>query len=691
MNEKVLYTAEGDVQFSRPYVDVDEWHDAPVRHRYVHGGFEGTESRFCFYYPEKEEYQGRFFQMLMPVQGPETSLQGQEGEEDQIHFSLLHGGYFVQTNMGGPVNGGGDDTLIYRCSANSAQFSRKLAEEMYGCGRPYGYLYGGSGGGFKTMSCAECTSGIWDGAVPFVIGSPVAMPNVFTVRAHAMRLLRNKMDALVNAIEPGGCDPYSVLNEEEREALLEVTAMGFPMKTWTVWETIGEGALPVLYPAIPAMDPTYFTDFWTKEGYLGTEPDSSAVRDRICYETEITAIHHPERGLDGMAESIDEGNAYGVDEAWKHAFGKTGKMPVLQLKEFPLPAEGMPYTRGLTLKFLNGELEGVTVNIAWVGYSLVTGVADTTGRDIAALLRQAKAGDLVRVDNSDYIAVQTYHRHQVPSPDFHAWDMFRKEDGSPKYPQRPFLVGPIIAKGGAGGVQEGRPNCKIIVVESHMDESAFPWQADWYRHKIMEQSGTDGNDIMRLWMMEHCMHTDSEEGNGGDHQHIVSYVGALHQALLDVAAWVERGVEPPSTTNYSMDGGQVIMTLPASERGGIQPTVKLKALAPDGRESKNGVLTVRAGDTVRFCAEVELNPDCGELREVTWDFTASDLFQPVGTIGETVWNGRCGTVAATAEHIFLRPGTWFPTVKVASNRNGEDFFTNIRNQDRVRIVVEDGK
>lgn len=31
-----------DPLFTQPYIDIDEWRDAPVRHRYVHGGFKGT-------------------------------------------------------------------------------------------------------------------------------------------------------------------------------------------------------------------------------------------------------------------------------------------------------------------------------------------------------------------------------------------------------------------------------------------------------------------------------------------------------------------------------------------------------------------------------------------------------------------------------------------------------------------------
>src|SRR6202011_1445572 len=33
-----------DPLFVDPYVDMDEWRDVPVRHRYVHGGFKGTET-----------------------------------------------------------------------------------------------------------------------------------------------------------------------------------------------------------------------------------------------------------------------------------------------------------------------------------------------------------------------------------------------------------------------------------------------------------------------------------------------------------------------------------------------------------------------------------------------------------------------------------------------------------------------
>ncbi|MGO4376245.1 hypothetical protein AB4Z21_36955, partial [Paenibacillus sp. MCAF20] len=126
-----------------------------------------------------------------------------------------------------------DYTRIYRASAAVAQYSRFKASELYGPHRPYGYVYGGSGGGFKTLGCIEKTTNVWEGAVPYVIGSPMAIPYGFMIRAHAMRILRNKFPDIVDALEPGGSgDIYARLNDEERHALEEVTRMGFPPKAW---------------------------------------------------------------------------------------------------------------------------------------------------------------------------------------------------------------------------------------------------------------------------------------------------------------------------------------------------------------------------------------------------------------------------------------------------------------------------
>lgn len=676
MRERTLYTGVEDAQFARPYIDQDEWRDQPLRHRYVHGGFEGTESRFCFYYPPKEDFKGRFYQKLAPMQGPEDEAQKQEDMEDVISFSILHGAYFVETNQGGILNGGGDETLAYRCSAQAAQFSRKLAMEMYGCERPYGYVFGGSGGAYKAVGCAENTVGIWDGAVPSVMGSPMSLPNVFTVRVHAMRILRHKLDKIVDAIEPGGEDPYGLLDEEEADALREATNMGFPLRTWCVYHTIGEGALPVLTPTVGMIDPAYYEDFWRLPGYLGTAENSSAVRDRIRMEAEIVEVWDPDEILKNVGDSLNEKNAYGVDEAWKNQMNKAVKQPYMRLSDFP--QEGS-YTQGLKMKFLTGKLAGETFEAKCVRKSVVTVDNTMDDRDLAAILADMEVGDKVLLDNSDYIALQTFHRHQVPGKEYSAWNQYRNENGEPVYPQRSVLIGPIMAKGGSGAAQDGTLNCKMIVLESLMDESAFPWQADWYRRKVEKNAGGNADDRFRLWYMDNCMHTDCAEGNGGDHQHIVSYLGALYQALLDISDWVERGVEPSPTSGYHLDGGQVVIPNTAKERRGLQPVVHLYV---DGQKKTE----VKVGETVVLTAEIEVPDGTGTVESVCWDYEATDVFAEAGTV-MLEDDGR--KAKAVVSHTFRKSGTYFPVVKVASNRTPGDFFTKVMNQDRVRIVVTD--
>src|SRR6202008_2772209 len=119
--------------------------------------------------------------------------------------------------------------------AAAAKFSRVVAAmpEVYGASisRPYGYLFGGSGGAYLTIASAEETIGIWDGFVPFVMGQPLSIPDSMSVRLHTKRVLdrRNKFPEVMDAIDAGGSgDPYATLDEEEAAAFREATRMGFP-------------------------------------------------------------------------------------------------------------------------------------------------------------------------------------------------------------------------------------------------------------------------------------------------------------------------------------------------------------------------------------------------------------------------------------------------------------------------------
>ena len=215
-------------------------------------------------------------------------------------------------------------------SAAVAEYCRVKAQELYGAHRVYGYVYGGSGGGYKTMSCIENTTA-FDGAVPYVIGSPMSLPNCLTVQAHGIRVLRNCWERITDAVEPGGSgDIYAGLTQDESEALKEILSMGFPVRMCASLGERDDGSLPVLSPVVHQMDPSYFTDFWEKPGYLGSDPGGTAVRDRICMRTHVVTAGIPK--LERFAKNPEGRN--GTDDAWQKMLAD-GSGAFIEVEEVP--------------------------------------------------------------------------------------------------------------------------------------------------------------------------------------------------------------------------------------------------------------------------------------------------------------------------------------------------------------------
>ena len=50
VNSKLDFVSE-DTAFREPFIDMDEWRQQPVPHRYIHGGFRSNGTRFSFYLP----------------------------------------------------------------------------------------------------------------------------------------------------------------------------------------------------------------------------------------------------------------------------------------------------------------------------------------------------------------------------------------------------------------------------------------------------------------------------------------------------------------------------------------------------------------------------------------------------------------------------------------------------------------
>jgi hypothetical protein len=432
----------------------------------------------------------------------------------------------------------------------------------------------------------------------------------------------------------------------------------------------------VLYQSVVMADQGYFKeDFWNKEGYLGAKAPESLLNARIQEKSKIKASIGLDRAIElGIKEPVSESDRGSADLAWKSMGGKEGGMPVAFALDHEMPEVGF---LGGDLVILSGEAAGTVLQITDViGNQVVLGPTNSP-----ALLFKIKPGDEVQVDNSNFLAVQTYHRHQVPGPEYTAWDQFRDAAGKPLYPQRPFLLGPLFTRGAAGSIPTGKFKGKMILLGSLWDREAFPWQQAWYHDRVKENLGDQTDNYFRLWYTDHAIHGDAS-GQLDDPTRVVSYLGVLQQALRDLSQWVEKGVEPASSTKYQIQDGQVIIPEKAQERHGIQASVEAKV---NGKEQE----TIQKGVRLNFSGKVELPQSTGKLVYSAWDFDGSGEFKNIVDLSQARISENGTQVEFSISHQFEQAGTYYPSLRIATQREGDSStpFARIQNIDRVKVIV----
>jgi hypothetical protein len=289
----------------------------------------------------------------------------------------------------------------------------------------------------------------------------------------------------------------------------------------------------------------------------------------------------------------------------------------------------------------------------------------------------AEAGDTT--DNRWDIAIRSYYRHQVPpaSDGYSNFDQFRNPDGTPKYPQRQLLVGPLIFSGVSGGAAyNGEITGKMIVVDNLYDVDALPVYADWYAQRVRASLGpSDFRDNFRLFYNDRADHLDAPVA-GVRATYLVNWYGMVEQALRDLSVWVERGVPAPRSTRYDIEDSQVVVPGNAAVRRGIQPTVDLSVRGGADR------VDVAAGQTVTFRAKVQTPPDGGGVVVAEWDFEGTGSYTDV-SVGSPK-----RTAQLRSAYTYDTPGVYYAALRVTAQRDGvPSEFTQLLNLDRVRIVV----
>ena len=167
----------------------------------------------------------------------------------------------------------------------------------------------------------------------------------------------------------------------------------------------------------------------------------------------------------------------------------------------------------------------------------------------------------------------------------------------------------------------------------------------------------------------------------------------LHFGL---SAWVEKGISPASTTKYGQKDGQAVIPATAKQRKGIQPVVNAKV---NGSKSA----TIKAGRAVNFKASIDVPKGAGKLiaaawnmeglpdpfeKTPDWDFENSDAF-PVKAKWTTAGK-NAEIISVNTTYTFKKPGIYFLTIRVASERNGNAGtpYTRIQNLDHVQVEVK---
>ena len=604
----------------------------------VTGHFGEASNKFAFYFPSKKQWKGRFFQRVYPTEDEKAT-------EDSIGFGAEKGAYTVKTNCSGG----------YMLNAAAASLSRKIAAAYYNIDDAkqhiYGYIYGGSGGSYQTIGAVENTTGVWDGAVPYITGLPTSIPNYFFIRAFARFFLEDKAEAIEKAMNPGGSgDPYSVLDSNlEKSVFQEVTDLGVPLRAWEDTKYVlslnhGPDYLLGFGSTVRSIDPTYCDDFWNKEGYIGTEESDLGKSFRDAHVNQkATIVDVQFNNTTPVSVQLD----YAPEDMTRTMF------------EFTLYQEDGTTTVGA----ITGTLD------------VKTKIFKLSTRNSPNILGALKKGAKINIDNSWSLALLVYHRYQVPSDNsYYAWSQFRDTEGKTKYPQRS-NIGAMIANSVSGGAKyDGHFDGKMIMVSNLLDCDAYTWDGDWYSKKVKSYYGNEYNNKYRLWYNDNADHIEF----GPRTQRLVQYDGIVERALVELSTWVEKGIEPAQSTNYELVGSQIQVPKTAEERLGVQPVVDLTV-------GNSKIVYVQKGESVTFKGEVQVPPNSGQIIETEWDFLGNGKFITAD------FGKPQDHIKLTKSYTFNTPGIYYPALRVTAEKTGNKntHYANVENLDRICVVVSE--
>jgi hypothetical protein len=671
LDEVLARYVPNDSFFGAPYVDVDQHRDTPVPHRYVHGGFADTATRFSFYFPD--HFEGRFFHFLDGGYGGNENTSVVHGAMfGSLGYAASRGGYFVESNQGHigaeTCPKAGDDATVYayRANAECARLSRHLAEAVYGRVPEHGYVFGGSGGGHRTLCAMEFVEDpdVWDAGVASVIGSPDTFRS-YSVMNNVRRLLGERLAHVVDAVEPGGSgDPFQHLDTEARQALSDLYATGFPRGAErSVPEGVNAGVALWTWnaDAIIARERDYFDAFWTEPGHAGAD----GVLDEGVIDVKSTVVR-----------VLTPGDAAAYPFA---GFGRIFTMAPDDKKiAIVLDGDAIDRIEGSRITVTSGVAAGRSLYCMTSARGAIVG--SSIGEAQTLLFDGVEPGDEVHVDNRDFLAYCYYYRHHATA------DVARRLfiDHRPIYPQHQGGSMTEFSSPVFGPVDRvGAIKHPVFVLQHTHDTSGWPAGGVATEEQVRAHLGDRTDSMFRMWWLDNAEHVPgsmiASPTRPVPSTRLIDYGGA-HEAALDaMVAWIERDVAPPESTAYVFDRDDNAVRLPptAQARGGIQPVAVATA-------NGSARADVAVGEGVVLVVEADAAPGAGAIVEVAWDFDGSGTWPEVEALSPAKSSVRHET-----RHAFDAPGTYFASARVTSHPDGDpdDPHARVTNLGRCRIVV----
>jgi hypothetical protein len=671
-----LRVAELDL-FSAPYIDEDFSKDSPVSHRYIHGGFSGTDTRFSFYLPPVEQYKGRFIQVLeggaaghertVAMAGPLT--------EGALETAFALGAVLVESNQGHiadePSREKPADFAVsaYLASMATARYARELTGELLGSPPHHGYIYGVSGGGVRSIVCLERGEGTWDGAVP------CAIPHggmFYALAEHAGLVLGEQLEGVIDACDVGGSgQPFAGLDSRQREVLGDLYRSGYARGAEFM---LRPGYSPVGYgmTSLFAHDPEYFEAFWSEPGYLGHDTPELLEASLVSAEANVVQVLTVK---DLIPPGTDEGAAArmvmmmgGLDAEVAAVLGGIDDDVLTKLI-------------GADVVVTSGTASGRRLYCT----SVIGPVVIAASYDSGPVFADVMAGDTVEIDNRNHLAFRHAYRHQVTVeedrfPELHPEWRHLVVDGVPIYPQRR----PAWDFSNTFGTKPylHRFKGKMILVENALDGTNWPAHGHNYASRVRENEGARVDDVFRLYWVDHAAHGPASLYPPGVAPvvttRVIEYQGLLLRAVADLVAWVEEGIEPPASTGYTWGvNGKLELASTAAGRGGLQPVVNL---------SVNGSPSVAVGKDVPVTFEMSAvcPPGAGVIVDIEWDFDGSGAWPE----RETEIPGSAREITRSRGYQYSESGTYFTTVRVWTQRSDcETSLYRVPNLSQVRVIV----